>query len=134
MEIRIIFMDFRSGPGQTTDVKIEVGDGWGLLFMGMTWAERLYEFGYQAYNSDDYTNAIKYLSLAVKERFDNWNAHFYLAISYYQTGQYGKAFLEFCIIDNCADVDAELKQQANVALKNLKRMPLFSELAATSVA
>lgn len=99
--------------------------------MGMSWAERLYEFGYQAYNSDDYSNAIKYLSLAVRERFDNWNAHFYLAISYYQTGQFGKAFLEFCILENCA-ADAELKQQANVALKNLKRMPMFAEMMLTS--
>ena len=101
--------------------------------MGMTWSERLYEFGYHAYNSDDYSGAIKYLSLAVKEQFDNWNAHFYLAISYYQTGQYGRALVEFCIIENCA-VDMELKQQANVALKNLRRMPGLAETVASGAA
>lgn len=93
--------------------------------MGLTWAERLYEFGYHAYTNNDYSSAIKYLSLAVREQFNHWQAHFYLAISYFQTGQYGKAFLEFCILENCAE-DDDLKIQASVALKNLRRLPFFS--------
>lgn len=93
--------------------------------MSMAWADRLYEFGYHAYSANDYEGAIKYLSLSVRERFDHWQAHFYLAISYYQTAQFGRAFLEFCIIENCA-TEEELKQQASVALKNLKLLPIFT--------
>ncbi len=96
--------------------------------MGISWAERLYEFGYHAYSANDYGSAIKYLSLAVREQFDHWQAHFYLAISYFQTGQFGRAFLEFCIIENCAE-DQDLKQQASVALKNLRRLPFFTVAA-----